>query len=116
MIITLSWKGAGLMVICLLPLVLAAMLLCSVNLIGKDFTKAHFKNIVLCGTAVSGVLCYGIGRWLNRVDYLLIKNNQPTPTGKVMTDDHQLCGIPFQHWCWVYFGLTILLGLLWKTN
>jgi len=113
MIITFSWRGAGLLVLVVFPIVMAIALVCSVNLIGKDFTKIHFREMVIAAIAASGIVCFGLGRWMNRVRVVREVDGRSEVVGSVVEDAHQMWGIAVQHWCWIYFLLAVIVAFAW---
>jgi hypothetical protein len=90
MIITFSWRGAGLLVLVVFPIVMAIALVCFVNLIGKDFTKIHFREMVIAAIAASGIVCFGLGRWLNRVKVVREAYGRSEVVGSALDDAHQM--------------------------
>ena len=113
MIITFSWRGAGLLVLVVFPIVMAIALVCSVNLIGKEFTKVHFREMVIAAIAASGIVCLGLGRWMNRVRVVREVDGRSEVVGSVVEDAHQMWGIAVQHWCWIYFLLAVIVAFAW---
>ncbi len=113
MIIPFSWRGAGLLVLVVFPLVMLIALVCSVNLIGKDFAKGHFREMVIAAIAASGVVCLGLGRWMNRVKVMREIDGKSEVVGTVVEDAHQMWGIAVQHWCWFYFVLAVIVAFVW---
>ena len=113
MIITYTWRGTGLLVLVIVPIVIVIEIVCSVNLVSKEFTKAHFRELVISGIAASGVICYSLGRWLNREKVVREVGGRREEIGSVVGSSHQMWGIAVQHWCWIYFALALIVTFLW---
>jgi len=114
MIMIYSWRGAGIAVLVIFPVLMFTGLIASVNLIGKDFTRENFRLMAIGGLVVSGIVCFLLGRWLNRHRVVKIKDGHTKDLPETIGNYHQMWHIPFQHWCWVYFGLSIFVDFLWE--
>lgn len=114
MIITYKWRGAGLIVLVVAPVMIALNLIVAVNFLGKDFVKDNFRTLVIFGIAIAGFVCSGLGRWLNRQEVVQEKSGAQQRVGVVVGDFHQMWGIPIQNWLWVYLVLALLVSLAWR--
>jgi hypothetical protein len=103
MIIFFSWRGYGIGVLLLFPITLVMLLIGSVNLIGKDFTKAHFNDLLVVSSAVAGIGCWFLGRWMNKESVIQNVEGEKVRMSTMIGDTHQLWGIAFQHWSWIYW-------------
>lgn len=115
MIIIYRWRGAGLLALLIFPIVMIVGLMASVNLLGKDFTKLHFKDLVIAVIFICGILCLGIGRWLNREKVVQVVGERTNVVETTLGDFHMLWGIPLQHWSWIYFAASVVAFLVWHT-
>lgn len=113
MIMLYKWRGAGLCVLVIVPVMIALELILTVNLIGKDFVKEHFRTLVISGVAISGAVCGVLGRWLNSERVVEERDGRQRKVGIQEGDYHHMWEIPVQHWLWVYVGLAILLSIIW---
>jgi hypothetical protein len=117
MIIVYQWRGAGIVVLVAVPIVIAIEIILSVNLIGRDFTKTYFREIVIAGIAVAGLACLMAGRWLNRVRDGQNYNKRLEINDSLASNaPHQMWGIAVQHWCWIYMALAIVIALVWEST
>jgi hypothetical protein len=108
MIIIYRWRGAGLVALIAFPVFMVVGLMASVNLLGKDFTKLHFQDLVSVAIFISGVFCLLIGRWLNREKVIQVDGESTKIVGTTLGDHHMLWGIPLHHWSWIYFAAAIV--------
>lgn len=80
----------------------------SVNLLGKDFTKLYFNDLVTVTIFVSGIFCLLIGRWLNRENVIQVDGDSTGLGRTILGDHHMLWGIPLHYWSWIYFTAAIV--------